>query len=173
VPQVRRGVLRVVEVNDRFGVAALDREPEPRRALVRVDALGVQVRAPACRSRPATSLIVAGSASGSGCSYTCDRSENPMPNALNTAAVRGMSTSRTPAFLAAPHTVIGPAPPNAATTVSWSTAVLASSALAISAVWASSIRRSASSRVIPSGPAILLSIALALRSGCRSMVPPR
>ncbi len=47
VPQVRRGVLRVGQVDDGLGVAALDGEPEPGGALARVDPLGVQVpRAP-------------------------------------------------------------------------------------------------------------------------------
>ena len=62
-----------------------------------------------------------------------------MPNALNTAAVRGMSTCRAPAFLAAPHTVIGPPPPNAARTVSSSTVVASSRARAIAATCASSM----------------------------------
>ena len=54
-----------------------------------------------------------------------------MPNALKTAAVRGMITCLTPAWRAAPHTDIGPAPPKAAITVSGAT---------------SSVRRASASR---------------------------
>jgi hypothetical protein len=70
-----------------------------------------------------------------------------------------MSTCLAPAFLAAAHTVIGPAPPNAAITVSSVTVVLAARASAIAPAYASCICRSAAPRVIPSGSAILLSIA--------------
>jgi hypothetical protein len=96
-----------------------------------------------------------------------------MPNALNTAAMRGISTCRAPARRAAPHTVIGPAPPNAASTVSPVTVLASARAAAIAAAWTSSICRSASSSGMPSGPAILSSITLTLRSGCRASVPPR
>ena len=96
-----------------------------------------------------------------------------MPKALNTAAMRGISTCRAPARRAAPQTVIGPAPPNAASTVSPVTVVASARARAIAAACASSICRSASSSGRPSGPAILSSITFALRSGYRGSVPPR
>ena len=46
-----------------------------------------------------------------------------MPNALNTAAVRGTITCLMPGLRAAPQTVIGPAPPKAAITVSGATSL--------------------------------------------------
>ena len=59
MPQVGRGVLRVGQVDDGLGVAALDREPEPGGALPGPTPSAYRSRAPAASSRSATALIVA------------------------------------------------------------------------------------------------------------------
>src|SRR3546814_13829889 len=93
-------------------------------------------------------------------------SENPRPNAENTAARPGISTREVPAALATLQTTNGPPPPNAASVVSdemFANLVSASATLATQAAY---IRAAASSIELPSGLASLSSFKIG-RASCR------
>ncbi len=96
-----------------------------------------------------------------------------MPKAENTAAIFGISTLCTPVSCAAPHALIGPAPPNAAMVVSRGSSMAGANDSAIRSKYADSILTRASSTLMPSGSATAVRIAVFDRSASSENPPSR